>query len=257
MDSVLINMPDEPREFFLAMAVVQAYIHEYVQEVHFRTREPFYQFTFRMKDDYEAYEAPLKVAKVVTPQYDYTGWTVQNRSEFNCFIDFDFKAAEKISRVTGKHITESLGILIGCRPRKTPIMPPPRCTQGKGTLILNWDILGWEKTKQLQKLLRDSSIDYTAPSNTMKEISAFEIDSTEAVIGPASALTLLAASYNKKLIEIFPDMTCYRMYNNDGAVHNYQAIIGTGSQVGVGTIMDAWSAVSSLSYDEMEINDAK
>src|SRR5580692_13080085 len=118
MDSVLITMPEDPREFFLAMAVVQAYIYEYLHEVHFRIREPFYQFAFRMNEDYAPYEAALKVAKEVVPQYDYTGWTAKNRSEFNCFIDFDFKAAEKISVCTGKHITESLGILIGSRPRK-------------------------------------------------------------------------------------------------------------------------------------------
>jgi|HubBroStandDraft_2_1064218.scaffolds.fasta_scaffold451281_1 hypothetical protein len=254
MDSVLITMPEDPREFFLAMAVVQAYIYEYLHEVHFRIREPFYQFAFRMNEDYAPYEAALKVAKEVVPQYDYTGWTAKNRSEFNCFIDFDFKAAEKISVCTGKHITESLGILIGSRPRKTPIMPPPRCTQGNGTLILNWD--GWEKAKQLQKLLRNSSIDYTSVSNSMQEISAFDIDTAEAVIGPVSALTLMAAAYNKKLIEIFPNMQSYRMYNNEGAVHNYQAVIGVGSQVGVDTIMDAWSAVSTMSYDDIELHNA-
>src|SRR5208282_5815960 len=106
VDRVCIQMPDDPREFFLAMPVVQDYIFQYVQEVARGFRERDYQFTFRMKDCYEKYEAALKVAKELTPEFDYTGWSGKRRDEFNCFIDFDFAAAEKIARCTGKHIVE-------------------------------------------------------------------------------------------------------------------------------------------------------
>jgi hypothetical protein len=250
-DSVLITMPDDPREFFLAMAVSQAYVFEYIHEVHKLSRESQFSFTFRLKDDYADYEAPLKVAKEVTPQYDYTGWTELNRSEFNCFIDFDFDGAKKISRTTGKHITESLGILIGSRPRKCPIMPPPRCTEGKGVLILPWN--SRESAIKVQSMIKNSHVDFTTSLYSMKEILAFDVDTTEAVIGPASVLTLMAASYNKKVIEIFSDMESYRLYNNGGATHNYQAIIGAGDQVTVKVIMDTWNVMSSLDYDEMEL----
>jgi hypothetical protein len=253
MDNILITMPKNPRDFLLATAVVQAYIFEYVQEVHTKTRDPHYQFAYRMKDECVDFEAPLKAAKDNVPNFDYTGWTVKNRSEFNCFIDFNFEAAEKISRTTGKHITESLGVLVGCHPRKQPSLPPPRSSEGKGVLILNW--WEWDKTIQLRKLIPNSHIEYAPTSDSMSEVLAFEIDTAEAVIGPASALTLLAASYNKKLIEIFPDIQSYRMCNNEG-INDYQAIVGAPQSIDVDTIISAWNQMSELDLNRLEVHGA-
>lgn len=251
-------MPYSTREFFLAMPVIQDYIFQFVREAAHGMRDSTYQFTFRMSDEYEEYEAPLKVAKENVPQFDYTGWTAKNRSEFNCFIEIDevmFERAKKISLVTRKHITESLGILVGSKPRKQPFLPPARCTEGKGVLILPW--CGWDEAVSLQKKMKDATVvDYREdlPVN-MEYIRNCEIDTVEGIIAPASALTHLAAAYNRAVVEIFPDEESYRMYNNEG-INKYQAIIGNPS---VEDIKQAWRNVcpidsgSNIQSDELEI----
>lgn len=228
MDRVLITMPKNPREFFIAMAIVQAYVFEYLNEVHHAMRDQNFQFTFRMDEKYEKYESSLKVAVNNCPVYDYTGWTGLARSEFTCFIDFDFDVAKRIALRSGKHIIDALGAMIGCTPRRQPILPPPTCTEGKGVLVVTWDgLIEYEL-----KSIKDTS--FVSPDSDVLEA---EIETAEAVIGHASAFTYLAASYGRKLIEIFPDEETYRLYNNEG-YNQYQAIIGNPS---MDVIKDVWN----------------
>jgi hypothetical protein len=254
MDKVLITMPFYEREFFLAMPAVQDYIFQYVQEVHHGSRDQQYDFTFRMNDKFEMYEAPLKVAKENVPQFDYTGWSELNRSEFNCFISFDFIEAEKISLVTRKHIVESLGILIGSTPKHWPILPPPRNTQGKGHLILSWGDMD-EALKVGKHFGSNCDVVETPAPFTMKEINDLDLDTVEAVIGPASVATYLAASYNRTVLEIHPNKTSFILYNNEG-INNYQAIIGNPKAE---TVIAAWRNLCQTDFgydtkwDELEI----
>jgi len=246
VDRVCIQMPDDPREFFLAMPVVQDYIFQYVQEVARGFRERDYQFTFRMKDCYEKYEAALKVAKELTPEFDYTGWTRIRRDEFNCFIDFDFAAAEKIARCTGKHIVEALGVPIGSSPRKWPILPPKEPEEDR------IDVLAWDN----QDMACDQSaklVEILGGNTRLHETwwltwdSGMDvINNSSAVIGPSSVFTHLAASYHRKVVEIFPDMDSYKLYNNDGIVF-YQAVIG--SPITAENVLEAWRSLSSQTLD--------
>src|SRR3984957_2124202 len=248
MDSVCIEMPKDPREFFLAMPAVQDYIYAYVHEVKSGQRDPVNQFTFRMD------EAPLKVAKNITPQYDYTGWSVKNRSEFTCFIDFNFDYAREMALCNKKHTTEVLRLTRGSRPRKWPILPPPRNTQGKGILILNWDrdlACDWSGINFLKSISRDSNaIDLQDEIITMDRVQSLEVDTVEAVIGPASAITLLASAHNRKVIEIFPDIESYILYNNEG-ITNYRAIIGKPT---VEMVIQAWHSFF-VQQDTLEVLD--
>jgi hypothetical protein len=253
-------MPFNPREFFLAMPVIQDYIFQYVQEAAHGIRDPVYQFTFRMSDEFEDYEAPLKVAKENAPQFDYTGWTGKNRSEFTCFIELDevmFERAKKISHITKKHITESLGILIGSKPRKQPLLPPARCIEGKGVLILNWDGTRlMEDAVALQNWIgKDTDSANLKEPISMNDVDILDIDTATGVIGPASVLTHLAAAYNRTVVEIFSDEESYRLYNNEG-IDRYQAIIGSPT---IDNIKEAWRNVCpidtgpNMKLDELEI----
>jgi len=232
MDKILISMPSSPREFFLAMPVVQDYIYQYVQEAAHGARHPDWGFTFRMSDVYKEFEAPLKVSKNNVPNFDYTGWTAKCRSEFDCFIDFDFAKAEKISLCTGKHITESLGILLGCTPRKWPILAPPRCTEGKGILIVPWST--FQEADALSRKISNSYVFVNALSVPLGDL---ELDTVQAVVGGTSLVTHVLASYNRPVIEIFPDEKSYLLYNNEG-IANYQAIIG--DNISAGVILETW-----------------
>lgn len=254
MDTVCIQMPKSPREFFLAMPVVQDYLFGYIQEVKRGSRDSKFDITLRMDEVYSEYELPLKVAKDISPSFDYTGWTVKNRSEFACFIDFDFEAAVRISSVTRKHITESLGLLIGSTPRKWPLITPPRCSQGKGILILNWNDDGddnrmYEQGTKLQKCFKDAHL-VSLKDYDMAAINMLDIDTCEGVIGPASVVTHLAASYNRPVLEIFPDVTSYHMYNNEG-IPTYQALIARPKDINAELVLSAWNNMQQL--DNFEV----
>lgn len=236
MDRVLITMPKEPREFLLAVPVIQAYVYEYIQEVSQGLRDQNFQFTFRMDYRYAKYEEYLKVVTTNFPNYDYTGWNGLQRSEFNCFIDFDFELADELATRSGRHIVEAFGVLIGCTPRKRLTPLSSVSTQGKGIVIINWNE---DEQCRLKNMISDKNISLL---DSLADPIEQEIETAETVIGPAGALTYLAASYNRKVIEIFPDVKSYRLYNNEG-VTCYQAIIGNASAADV---FDAWQQMSEF-----------
>lgn len=245
MDKILVTMPESPREFFLAMPVIQDYIFQYVQEVHKGLRDKDFRFTFRMNDVYERYEAPLKVARDVVPNFDYSGWSEKRRGEFNNFIDFDFEAAKRIASQTGKHITEGLGILIGSSPKKWPILPS--VTSSERILICNWNTM--EEAVNLQRMIGNGTDAVNLSEQiSMDDIDTLDVETVSAVIGPSSVITHLAASYHRKVIEIFSDIKSYIWYNSEG-IYSYQAIIGnpTAEQV-----MKAWENLSIETLEGME-----
>jgi hypothetical protein len=257
VDRICVQMPENPREFFFAMPAIQAYIFEYVHDVAGGVRDPEFRFTFRMNDCYEPYELPLKVAANVVPTYDYTGWNEQVRNEYDCFIEFDFEAAKKIALCTGKHITESLGILIGSTPRKWPLLPQPRNIEGKGILVANWDgtSLMEEAVKVQKGLAPHCSVVNLDEPISMHDVDLLDVDTITGMVGPTSALTYLAAAYRRELVEIFPDEESYLIYNNEG-IPRYQAIIGKPTAV---EIMQAWRGLNimQLSLQDEVYYDAK
>ncbi len=257
MDKILITMPSNPREFFLAMPVIQDYIFRYVHEVSQnkvdRTfRDPQFHFTFRMDEAFEEFALPLKVAKNIDPDFDYTGWTKKYRSEFQCFIDFNFADAEKIALNTGKHITETLGLMIGSTPRKWPLIPP--ISQDKFVLLLNWDGTPlMEEAVKLQNMMSEEEVDAVNLKEPigMDDIKLLDLSKIKAVIGPASAFTYLAAAYNRTVIEIFPDKKSYVLYNNQGLA-NYQPIIGN---PGAETVLSAWNNLHQTGYEHLDVGE--
>lgn len=247
MDRILIQMPQNPLEFFMAMPVAQAYVFEYLHGVEQRARHPLFQFTFRMDEKYEKYELPLKISPSNMPVFDYTGWTVKARSEFQCFIDFDFERAKKLSRNSGKHIVECLGAMIGCTPRKWPVLPPPTCKQGKGILIVDWTnepTLSSESRKVQQGIGKDTQLCNKAESETQILLDEILIGTPEAIIGPPSVLTYIASMYQRKVIELFPDMESYTMFNNEGTV-DYRAVVGNPDAE---HILTAWENMNEVIY---------
>lgn len=256
MDSICITMPQSPRAFFLAMPVIQDYLYQYIQEVKHGMRDGSFHITFRMNEEFSGYELPLKVAKDINPTFDYTGWTVKNRSEFTCFIDFDFQAAERISRTTGKHITETLGILIGSTPKKQPILPPVlEALQEGRILVVNWD--GSRIMEQALKLSTHfeggDAINLREPIS-MEDVDILEVGRCEGIIGPASVLTHLAATYNRKVVEIFPDVMSYRLYNNEN-IPAYQAVIAEPYAIGAELLISAWNNLHQVNFDLVNVRD--
>lgn len=243
MDRVLFQMPDDPREFFMSMSVVQAYVYDYLRGIAGGTRHKDYQFVYRLNEKYSKFEPPLKVAADNFPIYDYSGWKVFSRSEFQCFIDFDFNRAMGIALSSGVSIIDSLGVLYGCKPRKWPILPPPKCTQGKGIIIVDWDHI---ESARFQTDLGDRNSHIVDADSDVLEL---EVETAEAVIGPVSAITYLAAAYNKRVIEIFPDQDTYFLYNNDG-LYSYQPIIGHPKS---DDVFQAWSVLEQESEYAQQI----
>lgn len=229
MDRVCIQMPEDAHQFFIAFAIVQAYIYEYVHDIAKRFREPAYRFTFRMNDKYQQYEPQLKVAKDNSPTFDYTGWSEKQRSDFDCFIDFDFPRAEELASRTGKHIIEALGLLLGCTPRKWPLIPLEQSNTVCEVAIAPWDKIG-------------AAEELHCDLNSIVSSDVGILDKIEGVIGPASVFTYLAATHKKKVVEIFPDMGTYRLYHNEG-IPNYQAVIGKNLTANV--VRGAWDQLTA------------
>jgi hypothetical protein len=243
MDNILITLPQDFKEFLIAMTVAQEL---QIQMVYGATKNPparevEFSVTFRLDQKFKYFEPCLQVVKNIIPVFDYSGWHEYSRGEFMNLISFDFEMAKRIAETNQLHITEAFGAIIGTMlnaltfgmyPSKQcilePLLLPKRKQEDKiKVLIYEWDL---EKTSGFKfkeyvetnypELDVTSAIKLTDLKDTIEFVNKFDV-----VIGMSSRETYIAASLEKGLIEIFrDDEECY-LYNNDNLKHYARTVI--------------------------------
>lgn len=235
MDSILIQMPSNLRDFLLATAIVQSYSLESAALAQRGEKEKHYLITIRMNEKFKYFEPVLRVVKDNIPVFDYSGWEEWQRGEFDCFINFDFPRAERIANRIGMHITVGFNTLIGCGAGQWPILAALELESEKeltsDVLIFPWGD-GTEAEKFASYLLNNYSdlsvitdhremIKYeSGPASFVGYINHFSI-----VIGEASTATYIAATLKKSVIEFFKSNEQGILYGNSG-LDKYRAIVG-------------------------------
>lgn len=237
MDRTCISMPDKLWPFLLAMPVVQDYQIQLAVGAQRKARDASYDVTIRMREEFKYFEPVLRVVKENIPIFDYTGWNERQRDDFDCFLEFDFERAKKLSVIPRKHIVDCFGVLLGAGPQKWPdiralqIKPPGEGDPQGDVLVMKWDEV--ESQKFVHFL--DKNYPTLAVSYDPRDLTAFEnepqaifeyMNLFHIVIGPIGSVTYAAATMKKALIEIFPSAEEGYLYNNSG-LPLYKAIVGT------------------------------
>jgi hypothetical protein len=267
MDRVCVKMPDNFRDFLIAMAVLQDYGVRLAIGAQRKQRDMHYEVTFRMNEKYSYFAPCLQVIKENVPIFDYTGWSEQVRGEFDNFIDFNKDHIRELTYVFPEaHLTEGFGILIGTGALGviTGIDIPkwPVLTQlnlpGQKTISAVYPqvvlehsrldskkvsvaVLIWDATESqrffsfLCKNYPDLDI-HLSDTPDDPEILCNYLNNFDIVVGYAGAATYLAASLDKAVLEIFPNREEALLYNSM-EIKVYQALLGV---VNAEFMMTAW-----------------
>ena len=227
MDCICCSMPDNLRDFMLAMAVVQDYQLQLAVGAERKEREVNYQFTFRMNDQFRFFEPSIRVLKNNVPIFDYSGWPEKQRSEYGCFVDFDFERAKRIACKVGMHITGGFNAIIGSGAGQWPIMKyilqdlKTNLEMETDILLMPWD---QHESEQFNDYLGLNFPELSVISDP-RNFKEFEktpealltyINHFKVVIGRAGAVTYAAACLKKTVIEIFPTWEEALLYGNIG-----------------------------------------
>jgi hypothetical protein len=229
-------MPDNLRDFLLAMAIVQDYSLQAATGAQRNEREKHYLITIRMDEKFKYFEPALRVVKDNIPVVDYSGWNEWQRGEFDCFINFDFQRAEKISSRVGIHITAGLNTLIGTGAGQWPILAALQLEEPEKDLMMDVLIFPWGDGEEAQKFY-DYLLNNYPELNIIidgREMEKYEaapmsfigyINHAKIVIGEASTATYIAAVLKKSVIEFFPSNLQGILYGNSG-LDKYRAVVG-------------------------------
>jgi len=242
MDRICIKCPDDPRDFMMALAVIQDYGVRLATGAAKDMREPIYEVTYRMNDRFQFLEPCMQIVSNNIPIFDYTGWDGRIRGDFDCFFEFDVTSAKNlVHEFPDSHGTEAFGILLGGGPlgiltgvdiprwpileklyrdEKYPVKPK--------VAVIQWDEIESEKFYNLlQYNLQDKSdllsLIVNEGDNLEKKLEL--ISNYDIVIGPGSFLTYSAAAMEKAVIEIYPTREEALWYNSQG-LKVYECIMG-------------------------------
>lgn len=232
-------MPEDFRDFMIAMGVVQDYSVRLALGAQRKERDALYEVTFRMQERFKYFEPCLQVVRDNVPIFDYTGWNEQARGDFDCYIDFDNQRAKALTYVFNAHATEGLGVLIGCGPLGIitgadiphwPMLGPLGLTKDidltKRVCIINWDNT-YEESHKFKAFL---NVNYPHLCVNILE-GSYEVEQLvklilnyDVVLGKAGVETYIAACLTKTVIEIYPTKEDAIYYNSMG-IPIYQCIV--------------------------------
>lgn len=229
MDRVCCNMPHNLHDFLYALAVIQEYQARLGKEAFEKKRDMFYTVTLRVPEQFQYLSPCFQVLQDSAPIIDFTGWDVQIRHEYDCFINFNpdmFERAKRLARPTKRHITDALGILIGSGPSlKYPLLQALQLSDihpsSPNVIVLDM------APDDTCKLIQLDGIDCFAIDLKGKEAEdcILTITGASCVITWNRTYALLAIALGKSVITGFDDLDSYNLYNCTGRP-NYHHFIG-------------------------------
>jgi hypothetical protein len=232
MDRICVQLPDNLHDFIYCLFPLQAYQAELAVGAYEGRRDRNYTVTIRVDEKFSYFEPCFQVVRDNVPIIDYTGWNVQERGEYECFIDFDLERAKDVAKPSKRHITDGLGLIIGANVgiNKWPILAPLQLLQdnpkhSESVLTINFPYYG-EVTKFMRSYSDVQCVGITNVTfegdheGLLQYINRFDY-----VIGTVGIETYLAAALKKQVIELFPDDESYYLYNSRG-IPSYHSVIG-------------------------------
>lgn len=231
MDNVLIKMPDNMRDFLVAIPAAQDYQLQLVLGGQRKERDMNFQVTFRMNERFQYFESILQVVRDKIPNFDYSGYQGLSRGEFDCYIDMDLTRAANLTSCNPMHMAQALGLLIGAGPFRWPVIKPLNLKTPEimiDILVMKWDFSGesekfaqcLEERTKLEVIYDDRDLENFPPNQVFEYVNSFKC-----VIGPMGSATYVTATMKKGLIEIFPNFGDLTLYGNAGIPY-YQQVIG-------------------------------
>lgn len=234
-EKYLFIMPESMEPFIAATAVVQAFCEKKDCEVTIVCQN-----------------LSLQIFLPVFPQKtSFVRGMPIIRGEFDLEVEFNEKAAYKIARRTGKHITQMFGILIGADPVNgypTALGDFSKMTKAEELFdVLVWGLpnqLGYKFCAEILNAMHKSYTFIHEGLAKKEEDNAHYVcrivQGHKTIVGIRSSATYLACSYRKPVVELY-DTEYYKNWLSKWANPKYQMIYGDNPQVE--TITSALEAV--------------
>lgn len=229
MDKISIIMPDNLHDFLYALPAVQAYQVNMVMSIKEFVRDPFFELVVRTEDKFRYLFPCIQVLRECVPSIDETGWYLQERGEYDYFIEFDMDKAMDVALPSHRHITDALGIMVGASADKWPALYPlqlhKKAKELKQELFNNQFCIsvyteGWDHEKFTQLVDREyPQIGIHIYDNQTEDPERLitYVHNFDYFIGKASLTNYVAAALKKPVLEFFDTDDQATLYNNTKA----------------------------------------
>jgi len=195
VDQILFKMPQDRELQFPAMSVLQAFVNGYNLKMKINDTSPNHDAEFELWYNTDLFEDDWRFFKAIGLKLDHEP---QLLTQVDMMVDFSWERVKNY--LTGRHLCEIYGALVGVESRPIPdILRIKPCAPKP----FHWMVLAdaWEFVQDMEQ---DASLRIFGIYAMQQHLLSLKDGECTGLIGHASWQTYLAASMGLPVIEIIP-----------------------------------------------------